>query len=54
LILPGPEFKPVTSRVAGWRCPCILSHLSQMKLYMIQLRISSFAKKGKIRVSNFH
>jgi hypothetical protein len=29
LILPGPGFEPVTSRVAGRRCPCILSHLTQ-------------------------
>ncbi len=28
MILPGPGFKPVTSRVAGRRCPCILSHLT--------------------------
>ncbi len=30
LILPGPGFKPVTSRVAGMRFPCILSHLTQV------------------------
>jgi hypothetical protein len=30
LILPGPGFEPVTSRVAGWQCPCILSHLTQV------------------------
>ncbi len=30
LILPGPGFEPVTSRVAGRRCPCILSHLTQV------------------------
>ncbi len=29
LILPGPGFEPVTSRVAGRRCPCILGHLTQ-------------------------
>ncbi len=29
LILPGPGFEPVTSRVAGRRCHCILSHLTQ-------------------------
>ncbi len=29
LILPGPGFKPVTSRVAGRQCPGILSHLTQ-------------------------
>jgi hypothetical protein len=29
LILPGPGFEPITSRVAGRRCPCILSHLTQ-------------------------
>ncbi len=26
LFLPGPGFEPVASRVAGKRCPCILSH----------------------------
>jgi hypothetical protein len=31
LILPGPGFKPVTSRIAGRRCPSILSHLTQVK-----------------------
>jgi hypothetical protein len=30
LILPGPGFKPVSFRVAGRRCPCILSHLTQL------------------------
>ncbi len=30
LILPGPGFEPVTSRVAGRRCPCTLSYLTQV------------------------
>jgi hypothetical protein len=30
LILPGPGFEPVTSRVVGRQCPCILSHLTQV------------------------
>ncbi len=30
LILPGLEFEPVISRVAGRRCPFILSHLTQV------------------------
>ncbi len=34
LILPGPGFEPVTSRVAGRRCPCILSHLNQHIKYI--------------------
>ncbi len=32
LILPGPGFEPVASRVAGRVCPCILSHLTQVIL----------------------
>jgi hypothetical protein len=34
LISPGPGFEPVTSRVAGRRCPCILSHLTQVNIVM--------------------
>ena len=39
LILPGPGFKPGTSRIAGRRCPCILSHLTQVKYSDDMIRI---------------
>ncbi len=40
LILPGPGFEPVTSRVAGRRCPCILSHLTHCSVYIAPASLS--------------
>jgi hypothetical protein len=39
LIWPGPGFEPVTSKVAGRRGPCILSHLTQTKLISVNQQI---------------
>jgi hypothetical protein len=42
LILSGPGFEPVTSRVAGRRCPCILSHLIQVIVIIFQLALMRY------------
>ena len=39
---PGPGFEPVTSRVAGRRCPCILSHLTHLNLLKLDDPFNTF------------